>query len=122
MAEIGPISTRFLQAAVPTPWTKSDMLTIRSSAMKIDIPNEYLQGVRKAETEILGAGCKIRSTSARGVPAITHLPSHDWVGPGYSAMETWHSPWVMCPSLLVVMIQDPLPSAHSVSLRAVFSK
>jgi hypothetical protein len=56
-----------------------------------------------------------------GVPAITHLPSHDCEGPGYSAIEMWHSPLVMWPSLLVVMTQDPLPAAHSVSLRAVFS-
>ena len=54
-------------------------------------------------------------------PAIAHLPSHDCVGPGYSAMETWHSPLAMWPSLLVVMTHDPLPSAHSLSLRAVFN-
>lgn len=54
-------------------------------------------------------------------PAMAHLPSHDCVGPGYIAMETWHSPLAMWPSLLVVMIQDPLPSAHSLSLRAVFN-
>ncbi len=63
----------------------------------------------------------VKSASKPKVPAITHFPSHDCVGPGYSAIEMWHSPLVMWPSLLVVMTQDPLPAAHSLSLRAVFS-
>ena len=74
----------------------------------------------KLDPKDCGRGPRVHSEALRS-PAITHLPSQDCVGPGYSAMEIWHSPLVMWPSLLVVMTQDPLPSAHSLSLRAVFS-